>query len=243
MFSLLKNIRKKSKISFAVIWIVAYCIFMSLGDAFSELVGVKSSFSVLVALILSLLLLLFLNKNSLMKEYGLCKSRVGLGNMLYYVPFLLILSANFWNGVTFNFSGLETVLFILSMLFVGFLEEVIFRGILFDAMRKDGEGLAIAVSSITFGIGHIINLLNGAELLPTLCQLVYASAAGFMFVAVFKKSKSLIACIVTHGVFNAFSAFAVDAKTQEMHIISCVVLTVISLAYGIYLLKAPRLKE
>lgn len=48
--------------------------------------------------------------------------------MLYYVPILVMLSANLWYGVSLNFSAVETVLYILTMLSVGFLEEVIFRG-------------------------------------------------------------------------------------------------------------------
>lgn len=62
---------------------------------------------------------------------------------------------------------METALYVLSMLCVGFIEELIFRGFLFKAMAKDGIKSAIIVSSITFGLGHIINLVNGAELLPT----------------------------------------------------------------------------
>ena len=52
-----------------------------------------------------------------------------------------------------------------SMLFVGVLEEVIFRGLLFLAMAKDSMKAAVIVSSVTFGMGHIVNLLSGAPLL------------------------------------------------------------------------------
>ena len=43
-----------------------------------------------------------------------------------------------WYGVAMNVSLLETVLYILTMFCVGFLEEMIFRGFLFNAMAKDG---------------------------------------------------------------------------------------------------------
>ena len=157
--------------------------------------------------------------------------------MLYYVPLLVILSANLWYGVTVHYGALETVLYILSMFCVGFLEEVIFRGLLFEAMRKDGIKSAV-VSSVTFGIGHIINLINGsgAQLLPNLLQVVYATAAGFMFVMIYYKSGSLLACIAVHGVFNALSVFADEANaTGKMRILSAVLLTVIAGAYAVYL--------
>ena len=78
------------------------------------------------------------------------------------------------------------------MLNIGFLEEIIFRGFLFKMMEKNNVKTAIIVSSITFGIGHIVNLLNGAELIPTLLQVCYAIAIGYMLVMVFYKSKSII---------------------------------------------------
>ena len=48
------------------------------------------------------------------------------------------------------------------MLCVGFLEEVIFRGLLFTAIARNNIKSAVIISSVTFGIGHIINLFNGS---------------------------------------------------------------------------------
>ena len=160
--------------------------------------------------------------------------------MLYYFPLLLMFSANLICSVTFNYGAAETVLYILSMLCVGFLEEVIFRGLLFNAMRKSSLKSAVIVSSVTFGIGHIINLFNGsgAELIPNLLQVVYATAAGFMFVMIYLKSDSLIACIAAHGLFNALSVFANDASlTNTDRILSAVMLTVITGGYAAFLAR------
>ncbi len=129
------------------------------------------------------------------------------------------------------------------MFCVGFLEEVIFRGLLFNAMRKDSRKAAVIVSSVTFGIGHIINLVNGsgAELLPNLLQVVYATAAGFMFVMMYLKTDSLIGCIAAHGLFNALSVFANEANaTPKRRILSCVLLAVITGAYAVYLARTAK---
>lgn len=159
-----------------------------------------------------------------------------LKNYLYFIPLGLMISVNLWNGVTMNVSVLETVLFILSMLCVGFIEEVIFRGFLFKAMCKDNIRLAIFVSSITFGLGHIVNLLNGRELLPTLLQICYATAIGFLFTIFFYKGKSLLPCIITHSIFNSIAIFAVQ-RTQMFSIITSILLCVISLGYALWILK------
>lgn len=234
----LKKLYDKSQIWFAVLWIVAYCVLMSAADALSEWVVIDKSATLAVGVLLSTVLLLFLKKNELLSDYGLCRPKTSARSMLYYVPIIIMLSANLWYGVTLNYGALEAVLYILSMLCVGFLEEIIFRGLLFRAMLKDNTKAAIIVSSVTFGIGHIINLINGsgAELLPNLLQVIYATAAGFMFVLMYYKSKSLLVCITAHGVFNALSVFANEANaTIEMRIISAIFLTVITGSYALYL--------
>ena len=234
----LKKLYDKSQILFAVAWIVAYCVLLSVGDALSALIGIDKSVTLVIGIILSAILLLFLKKNGLLVNYGLCAPKASARSMLYYVPIFVMLTANLWYGVALNHGAPEIVLYILAMLCVGFLEEVIFRGLLFEAMRKDSVKAAIIVSSITFGIGHIINLINGsgAELLPNLLQVVYATAAGFMFVMMYCKCKSLGVCIVAHGVFNALGVFANDANaTPETRILTAVLLTVITGAYAVYL--------
>jgi membrane protease YdiL (CAAX protease family) len=235
---MLKKLYDKSKIWFAVAWIIAYCVLMSMGDSLSAAVGTDKSVTFVVGLLLAVVLLLFLRKHSLFEAYGLCPSKVSARSMLFYLPVLLMLTANLWYGVTVHYGAVETVLYILSMFCVGFLEEVIFRGLLFNAMRKDSLKAAIIVSSVTFGFGHIINLINGsgAELLPNLLQVIYATAAGFMFVMIYLKADSLISCIAAHGLFNAISVFADEARvTPEMRVLTCALLTVIMGAYAAYL--------
>ena len=236
--NVLKKLYDKSQIWFAVAWIIAYCVLMSVGDALSASIGMDKSVTLAIGIVLSGIVLLFLKKHGLSRDYGLCAPKASAKSMLFYIPILVMLTANLWYGVTLNYGVLETVLYILAMFCVGFREEVIFRGLLFEAMRKDNVKAAIIVSSVTFGIGHIINLINGsgAELLPNLLQVIYATAAGFMFVMMYYKSKSLIGCIVTHGAFNALSVFANEANaTAEMRILTAILLTVITGSYALYL--------
>lgn len=241
--NILKKFYDKSKIWFAVGWIIAYCVLMSVGDGLSAAVGIEKSITLVIGILLSAVLLLFLKKNGLFEEYGLCAPKASARSMLYYAPIIVMMTANLWYGVTLNYGPIETLLYILSMLCVGLLEEVIFRGLLFEAMRKDSTKAAIIVSSVTFGIGHIINLINGsgAELLPNLLQVVYATAAGFMFVMMYYRSKSLVVCIAAHGLFNAISVFANEsAASDEMRILTAILLTVITGSYAAFLALSVR---
>lgn len=238
----MKRLYEKSEILFAILWIAAYCVLLSAGDGLSASVGVEKIFTLPIGILLSVILTVFFYKNGLFRKYGLCRSSASARCMLYYLPLVLLLTANLWFGVRMNYGGTETALYIGSMLCVGFLEEIIFRGLLFNAMRGDNPRLAVAFSSITFGIGHIINLINGsgAELIPNLLQVVYATAAGFMFTMIYLRSESLTVCIVTHGVFNALSAFAISPDGMTERVLSCIALTVISGGYALLLAFGVR---
>ncbi len=123
---------------------------------------------------------------------------------------MLFMSYNLWFGFAINFPAVDTACYILSMLCVGFLEEVIFRGFLFKALAKDNVKTAIIISSVTFGLRHILNLFNGSgmDMAANLWQIVVSIACGFLFVIIFYRGGSLIPCIIAHSVNNAVSVFA-----------------------------------
>lgn len=174
----------------------------------------------------------------MIEKYGLCKPQISSAKMLFYAPLIILSTANLWHGVVLNNSPAETLLYIVSMLLVSFLEEMIFRGFLFNAMAKDNVKSAIIVSSVTFGMGHIVNLINGSgtELLPNLLQVIYAIAIGFAFVMIYYKTKSLLPCIITHGVFNGLGTFANKSViTPQKQIVLSVLVMIIAGGYAVYI--------
>ena len=162
------------------------------------------------------------------------------------MPLLVLASGNLWNGVAVNASPMETVSRIVCMLCVGFLEEVIFWGLLFAAIARDNIKSAIVISSVTFGIGHIINLFNGSgmNLVNNLCQIVFAIAVGFLLVTIFYRGGSLLPCIIVHSAINTLSTFANDTGlTVEMHLLHMVVLIIITAAYTLILTRTLPEKQ
>ena len=196
--------------------------------------GVADYRTTIINFVLSIAIIIFIVKNKLGEYYGLT-SFPDFKKFIYFIPLLLIMSVNLWNGVNLNNSTTEIIFHILSMVGVGFLEEIIFRGFLFKMMEKDNVNRAIVVTSITFGVGHIVNLLNGADLIPTLIQICYAIAAGYLFVIIFQKSKSLWPCIITHIVVNALSIFNVE-NMISLYIVP-IFLIIISILYAGYIKK------
>lgn len=236
----MKKLYNKSELWFSIIWIIAYVVLFSIADGLSEKTGYMKSITALVGILLSTIIIIFLKKNNLLEKYGLCSFKGNLKSFLYFIPLLAILTVNLWNGVRMNTSVINTILFITSMICVGFLEEIIFRGFLFVGMSQNSIKSAIVVSSITFGIGHIVNLLNGGDFVPTLLQVFYAIAIGFLFTIMFYKSKSLIPCIIVHAVFNSLSIFSVENSSMTLDIITAVFLCVVSIGYALWILNKTK---
>ncbi len=227
----MNKIFEKHETLFCMLLIIIY---IAVNSVCVQNFGYTSSVSFIVNTILSACLVgivLSLKKSA---YYGFTKVR-NLKKYLYFIPLAVIISVNLWNGFNINNSASEIVFHILTMINIGFIEEIIFRGFLFRMMAKDNVKSAIIVSALTFGIGHIVNLLNGADLIPTLMQICYAAAIGYLFVIIFHKSKSLIPCIVTHCLVNALSIFNVE-NTLSLYI-APIFLTIIPLAYAIYINK------
>ncbi len=199
--------------------------------------GLTDSRSAIINTIFSVALLLLMISLKRVSYYGLTKV-TNLKGYLYFVPLLLSVSVNLWNGFNINNTAGEILFYILTMLNVGFIEEIIFRGFLFKMMEKDNVKSAIIVSSITFGIGHIVNLLNGADFIPTLMQICYAMAIGYLFVIIFYKSKSLVPCVIAHSINNSLSIFNVENELS-MYIVP-IFLIVVALAYAFYIKRTIK---
>ena len=236
----MKKLYEKNELTFAIMWIVVYCVLQSLANPLNKIIGVEYAASAGFCILQAVVLFIFIRKNGLQKRYGLCKSPVPAWRFLYYLPLVILASGNLWNGVAVNYSAAETVCRIVCMLCVGFLEEVIFRGFLFMAIAKNHIRSAVIISSVTFGIGHIINLFNGSgmELVNNLCQIVFAIAVGFLLVTIFYRGGSLLPCILVHAAINTLGTFANDTDlTTEMHLLHAGILIVMTAAYTLILTK------
>ena len=234
----MQKLYQKSELWFSLVWIIVYVAGGSAADAASRTIGVEKIVTLPFLAILCAVALGWVKKQGLNQKYGLCRPKLRAAAFLWYIPLVIPVSCNLWYGVKWNMPLHETLLYMASMVCVGFLEELIFRGFLFKAMSRDGLTSAIVVSSVTFGIGHIVNLFNGsgAQLLSNLCQVVSAVAFGFLFVILFHRGGSIWPCIVTHCAINVLSAFAGD-MTDGREILTAVILTGTNIAYTAVLLK------
>ena len=227
----MKRLFEKHETLFCIVLIVVYIL---VNSYCMQNFGIEDYRSTIINTIFSIALIILMIILKRTSYYGLTKV-TNLKKYLYFIPLFLIVSVNLWNGVNINNSTSEIIFHILTMINVGFIEEIIFRGFLFKMMAKDNIKSAIIISAITFGIGHIVNLLNGADLIPTLMQICYAISIGYLFVIIFYKSKSLIPCIITHSLVNSLSIFNVE-NTISLYV-SSTFLIIVPLVYAIYINK------
>lgn len=221
---------EKNKLFFAIILIIIYVVISSF---FINNFGNGSLMLLGFLFVFSLFLLFFILRNKLGNYIGLVKIN-NYKKYLYFIPLVIIMSVNLWNGFKISYSVSYIIIYILSMLLVGFIEEVIFRGFLFNAIREDNIKEAIIISSITFGIGHIVNLINGADFISTLLQVFYAISIGYLFVTIFIKSNSIIPCIICHGILNALSVFSIEGSVK-FNIIISIILIIVSMGYALFI--------
>lgn len=233
------NLYKKNEVNFAILWIVIYCV---LSIPIRGQFGDESIYMLLVLSLIAVAITIFIKRHGLEEKYGLKSWPKNPKKYLYFIPIWILATGNLWGGISLAYTDYKQVFAVLSMMLIGYIEEIIFRGFLFKGMLpKDGVKKSIIVVAITFGIGHIVNLFAGQTDLETIAQVVFAIAWGFIMTCTYYKSKSLLPCIVVHALIDAFSKFSNPNPTAEwIYIISTIVVAII---YCYFLLKLPDEKD
>ncbi|MDE7303170.1 MAG: CPBP family intramembrane metalloprotease [Oscillospiraceae bacterium] len=231
----MKKLYEKSELTFSILWIVVYCC---VSGTIRGNLGDDSIFMLLGLLLIAAGIFAFVKKYRLEEKYGLVKWQGKASDYWFYIPMLILMTGNLWRGFALAYSGVSQVFAVLSMLLIGFIEEMLFRGFLFRILlKKDPVPVAITITAVTFGIGHIVNLLAGQANLETVIQVLFAVAWGYIFTFVFYKSGSLLVCIVVHSLVDAFSMFAGENITMEWVYMGATIL--IAVIYCLYLSRKP----
>ena len=231
----MRKLYETKPVLFAVLWIVLYCVVMAPirgrfgDDSVQMLLGLTA---------ISTGLLLFISANRLQGELGFDRWIQNGRKILWLLPLWILSTGNLWSGLGLRYAGVNAVMATLSFLLVGFAEETIFRGFLFNGMRRTGSlTAAVIVSAVTFGMGHLVNLFTGQATLDTLLQMVFAVAWGFLLTFAYLKGGSLLACILIHGIIDAASVFSRDNVVGDTVFMVATILTAI--IYCLYLSKQP----
>ena len=227
----MRKLYEEKEVLFAVIWIVLYCVVLgSIRGNFGD----ESIFMLLALIAFTVGITAFVKRNHLEEKYGLARWPKNTKKYLLFIPMWVLAAGNIWDGFSPSYQGVSLVTAALSMLLVGFVEEMIFRGFLFRAMlSKDKTVVAIIVSAVTFGMGHIVNLFIGQTSFETVMQIIFAISWGLILTMVCYKSGSIIPCIIAHAMIDVLSLFGADNELADWIYIGATI--VIAIIYGTYL--------
>lgn len=129
--------------------------------------------------------------------------------------------------------------FILTLIYVSIvapiIEELIFRKLLLDKLRRFGDVPAILISGITFGLFHM-----------NLSQMFYAAVLGFIFAYVTLRTNRIRYAIILHMMIN-FISTAISPFATEENIVAIMLITMwmlISVLLGIifFIINVKKIK-
>ncbi len=231
----MKRLYEKNELLFALLWIFLFCLLIS---PIRSRFGDESIFMLGALVLFVSAILIFISQNHLEEKYGLHGWPKNPKRYLYFIPMWILATGNLWEGISMEARGFPQFLAVFSMALVGVAEEVIFRGFLFRALlKKNSVSLSVVITSLTFGIGHILNLFAGQTGFETIVQIVFAVSLGFLFTMVFYKCGSLFPGILMHSMIDVFSRFGeISERTGWIYLGASIV---ISLLYCLYLSRLP----
>jgi len=133
-------------------------------------------------------------------------------------------------------SPIELFSLIGVVLLLGFVEEGIFRGVLFYGLRTKLTPLfTVILTAVIFGLFHFVNLIEGATFDQTLFQALHAGAMGFLYASLRLHLDAVWPLMLTHSFWD-FSLFTL----QSAHHTEAVVEGSMPLSLG-FMIAAPAL--
>lgn len=185
-----------------------------------------------------------LSKNGLakgLKKYGAAGVLVGvITGIAFYIglrPFDY--SPTIWKVL------IEGVIYYIG---VAFVEELYVRGLLLNLIekllskKKNRVVIAVVLSSVIFGLGHIFGVL-GQPILLIITKVIWTIAMGLYFGAIYKKTNNLWVPIILHFIINICALpYCFTTTTTYPNISLYIILpTYILLGiYSFYIMKRER---
>jgi len=220
----------------AILWIVLYIVLVNVGDALSETTGIPYMTGALL-LFLSAVLLTYLWKNQRLRYYGFCKvSGQDIRRVLLYLPLIVLALIQLFVGVPETMPVPDVLNAFVLMTGTGFIEEVVFRGFLYQSIaQRRGVVAAILISGVTFGLGHIVNLLRGYTSVMQTEQIITAVVIGIALAMLVAITRSIVPGILFHIAFNVIGT--VTDTSGDAQTYAFIAILTVSALYAIYLIR------
>ncbi len=226
------------------------CVFMTaLGMAIPQIRGMDTYSTYIVATIFLVLsvaigVCIMIKSKVRLTEYGFrLREGKGSSHVWWYAPLIIIeIIPLVLYGFNSEITAMQYIILAFFTIAVGVNEETYFRGLALHFLFKKGKKKAIIASSVIFGVLHLINALNGKELLYLVLQMFFAFLVGFVLAEIVSITKSLWLVIIWH-VTHDFISFTTEEVLDRTALIILAIQVVILLIYAIGIWKKSCLEE
>jgi len=209
--------------------------FTAIGMAIPQILGFSTYktylFAAFIILFSGILGIIFLKNNFLRIKPAENKK------VLFYIPLFLIEIIPIIFG-NYNDEIIISQYFILLFftVAVGLNEEVYFRGIILKILNIKGIKKAIIISSVIFGVLHVVNLFDGKHVLYIILQICFAFLVGFVLSEIVIITKSIVIVIIWHFTHD-FVALITGDNLGKVDLIILAIQVIILLFYAMIIWK------
>jgi membrane protease YdiL (CAAX protease family) len=164
-----------------------------------------------------------------------------------FIP-LAILTLGRFPGNMFGNWWILSIAFI-DVIFIGVIEEFTFRGMIFRLIcDKHGVVLGVFLSSVVFGLMHLLNWFNHQNLNAAFYNTIWATGAGVFLVALLIRTGSILIPVIWHALmaFQSIISQYIDpskyfeklaTNTESAGVASALILFSLFSAIGIFLIR------
>jgi uncharacterized protein len=170
------------------------------------------------------------------QEAGFKPPRSG-RTLLAFLPLLLLPVAVVASSGFKAASAGQMIAFAALTVMVGFAEEGLLRGVALRALLPIGLMRAAVLSSLLFGIGHLLNLGHGSSPLTVTVQMIYSTLLGIGFAGVRMYTGTIWPAIAAHALIDfadVASRGFVLAPPRDVTLAGVVAPIVITGLYALY---------
>jgi len=182
-------------------------------------------------------------KGCLRKDYGDTKFKI---IVIAFIVFDLAVMLCSFIGCGLSVPTLKLTFMAIN---AGFFEEVTFRALPISlAMRSNDNKkciiIAVAVSSVIFGVTHSLNVLGGGDVFGMILMVVRTFGKGVLYAAIFLRTGNILITIAMHAFHDYIAVLPFLGSTSittqavsTLNSVLIVVYTVITVVVAVLLLK------
>ena len=204
------------------------------GEASAVIRGTIIALASVAAIVFSLI------KHKSLTPLGFRKPEKGSSkNLLYYIPLLVIALSALVCGIDIGKGSVYLISNLFLALTVGLAEEIYFRGIICNMWLRQSKKKAVVISSVLFGLCHLMNIMGGAGIAETALQICFAFAYGIAFALIFARSRSIWPCVLLHA-FHDLCSFVSPDGSLRLNVFIGAFQFVLLVAYIILIIRKDK---